>query len=105
MTYVNSLTSCTPAGARRPVHYKSDRDCLEKIAPTVGKFDIGQLRIGWIANTLSLGTLGLSENLLPEIRKNPMLQVVSEPFELEFDAEGDLPDLEQLAGRLSPVQA
>jgi hypothetical protein len=103
-TYVNSLTSCTPAGARRPVHYKSDRVCLEKIAPTVGKFDLGQLRIGWIADTLSLGTLGLSENLLPEIRKNPMLQVVSEPFDLEFDSEGDLLGLEQLAGRLSPVK-
>jgi len=40
----------------------------------------------------------LSENLLPEIRKNPALRAVSPLFELHFDADGNLPDLEQVEG-------
>ena len=73
-TYVNSLTACHPAGARRPVHYATDRVCLEKIAPTVGKLDPKDLRIGWISDTMRLRTLGLSENLLAEIGGNPKLR-------------------------------
>jgi hypothetical protein len=38
--------------------------------------------------------LGLSENPLPKIRTNPALGVVSPPFELNFDAGGNPPDLE-----------
>jgi len=95
-TFVNSITACHPAGARTPIHFATDRLCLEKIGPTVGKFNFQDLRIGWISNSLRLGTLGLSENMLPEIGANPALKVVSQPFELPFDADGNLPDLEQV---------
>jgi hypothetical protein len=89
-THINSLTASTPPGIRTPIHFPTDRECLERIWPTVGKFDGAAVTIGWIRNTMELAQLGLSENLLPEIQKNPNLEVVGEPRELEFDAEGNL---------------
>ena len=98
-TYVNVLTACNPAGARTPVHFPTDRDCLEAIAPTVGDTDPSRLRIGWIINTMRLDLAGFSENLRAEIEANPALKVISPPFALPFDQEGGLPGLGELAAR------
>jgi len=99
-TYTNGLTAGNPAGARIPMHFPTDRTCLESIAMTVGRADPGQMTVCWITDTLQLGVLGLSENLLGEIRRNPALEVASPPMPLPFDAEGSLPSLRQLeAGR------
>jgi hypothetical protein len=98
-TYVNSLTACTPAGVRTPVHFPTDRECLERIALTVGKLDTKVVTIGWLSNTMELGLLALSENLLPEVRHNPKLQVVSQALDLQFDSQGNLPYLMELIQR------
>src|SRR3989454_6790992 len=63
-TRINSLTASTPAAIRTPAHFATDRECLERIAPTVGKFEIPDVTIGWVRNSLELGTLALTENLL-----------------------------------------
>jgi hypothetical protein len=97
-TMINSLTASTPAAIRTPLHFPTDRECLEKMWPTVGKFESEEVTIGWIRNTMELSPILLSENLLPEIRKNPLLEVVGEAQEIEFDAAGDLvPMLEPVA--------
>ena len=46
-TWINSLTANTPAAIRTPIHFPTDRECLERIAPTVGKLDLdaGDLRL------------------------------------------------------------
>lgn len=91
-TRINSLTASTPAGIRTPIHYASDRECLEKIWPTVGVLDQKDVTIGWITNSLELGTLRLSENLRPQIESNPNLEILgAEDF--EFDREGNLAPL------------
>ncbi len=100
-THVNSLTASTPAAIRTPIHFPSDRECLEKIAPTVGKFEEAQITYGWIRNTMELGTLGLSENLLSEIQANPALEILGPPREMEFDGEGNLPGVDTLAAELA----
>jgi hypothetical protein len=92
-TRINSLTASTPAAIRVPIHFPADRQCLDSIWPTVGKFDSRDVTIGWIRNTLELSPILLSENLMPEIRKNPMLEVIGPAREIEFDAAGDLVDL------------
>ena len=96
-TRINSLTASTPAAIRTPIHFPSDRECLESIAPTVGKFDMARVTIGWIRNSLELGTIVMSENLLPQIQRNPLLEVVRGPRDIEFDAEGNLVDLLSIA--------
>jgi hypothetical protein len=89
-TRVNSLTASTPSAIRTPVHLPTDRECLEAIAPTVGKFDMREVTIGWIRNTLELSQLAMSENLRPAIERNPMLEIVSDAHEIEFDSAGNL---------------
>jgi len=92
-TQINSLTASTPAAIRTPIHFSSDRECLDKIWPTVGKHDQREVTIGWIANSLELGTMRLSENLRSEILANPNLEIVGEPELLDFDGEGNLAPL------------
>jgi hypothetical protein len=104
-SYLNSLTACTPAGIRTPIHFPTDRECLEKIALTVGKFDPKEVTIGWLTNTLELRLLGLSENLAAEIRHNPKLEIVSPAQELRYDSEGNLPYLKELAERFAGRQS
>ena len=88
--YINALTSSNTFGVRMPMHFPSDRECLERMMPTVGKFDMGGVTMGWIHNTLELATLGLSENLKPEIDKDPTLEILGPACELEFDVAGNV---------------
>jgi hypothetical protein len=88
-TIINSLTANTPAAIRTPLHFKTDRECIERIAPTVGKLDLTEVTYGWIRNTMELGRLALSENLLPQIEGNPLLEVESR-IDVEFDGDNNL---------------
>ena len=70
--------------------------CLEKIAPTVGKLKMDDLTVGWIRNSMELGTIALTANLRPQIKANPNLEIVGET-EWPFDADGNLPGLPAIA--------
>lgn len=90
-TQINSLTASTPAAIRTPAHFSTDRLCLEKMAPTVGKLDMSEVTFGWIRNSLEINVLALTENLLPKIKKDASLEVIGGPLEWPFDSEGNLP--------------
>jgi hypothetical protein len=104
-THINSLTASTPAAIRTPIHFPSDRECLEKVAPTVGKFDSREVTIGWVRNSLEISTLALSENLKDRINQNPILEMLGPPQDLPFDAEGNLPDCGSFVGLKESLQA
>jgi hypothetical protein len=98
-TRINALTASTPAASRTPIHYPSDRECLEAIMPTVGKMDPLKITIGWFRNSLTLDLMALSENLLPEVKNISGLEVLGSPRELKFDQQGNLLDAFNLAVR------
>ncbi len=104
-THINSLTAGTPAAIRTPIHFGNDRECISRIAPTVGKIDPSQITIGWIRNSLDLTTLGLSENLLKDIESNRTLEILGPPRELPFNLTGDLPDCGSFIGLKEPAHA
>jgi hypothetical protein len=89
-TYINSLTAGTPAAVRTPIHFPSDLEALQAIAPTVGKIDLSTVTYCRIKNTLELAHVTISENLVDQL--GPGTKVISEPFELQFDAKGDISD-------------
>ncbi len=89
-TYINTITSSSPGCARIPMHYDTDRECIEKIGRTTGKLDPSGLRIGRIRNTMELTPMVLSANLRAEIEANPGLEILSEAYDLEFDDAGNL---------------
>lgn len=88
-TLANALTANGPAAAHTPIHFPTDRQCLETIAQTVGKFDLRELKIGWIRNTLELSALALSETLRREIEANPTLSIVGGPMEFPYREDGN----------------
>lgn len=89
-TYVNVLASGVLGSARIPIHFPTDRQCIETLLPSVGKLDTDDVRIGWIRNTLELSTIAFSENMRAEIERNPALEIVESGFDLPFDSAGDL---------------
>jgi hypothetical protein len=92
-TRINALTSLFTSTIRTPIHFPSDRECLDTLMPMVGKFSRDEVTLGWIRNSLELATLVLSENLKPEIEKDPLLEILGPARELQFDASGNLIDL------------
>jgi hypothetical protein len=100
-TMINSLTANTPAAIRTPVHFPTDRECLERFAPTVGRLELDQVTYGWIRNTMELGLLGLSENLRAAVESDPALEIEA-TIDFEFDHRNNLispfVQLEETAG-------
>ncbi|MCU1273787.1 MAG: hypothetical protein JWO48_1218 [Bryobacterales bacterium] len=99
-TQINSLTASTPSAIRTPVHFPTDRECVARIAPTVGKQDLCEVTYGWIRNSLELRLIALSENLRPQIEKDANLEIQGAPLPLEFDAAGNLADILVPAGEV-----
>ena len=88
-TLINSLTANTPAAIRTPIHFATDRECIERIADTVGKLDLNDVTYGWIRNTMELVRIGISENMRARVEANPLLSVEA-TVEFEFDGDGNL---------------
>ena len=91
-TYTNSLSSplCM---AKIPMVMNNDLDTIYAAASACGKTEIKDVRIVRIHNTLELDHIWVSENYLPEVEKNPALEIVTGPAEMEFGADGNLIDL------------
>jgi hypothetical protein len=88
-TWINSLTANTPAAIRTPIHFKTDRECLERIVPTVGRMTLDEVTYGWIRNTMELTRMAVSENVRAEVEKNPIVEIEG-TIEVEFDTAGNL---------------
>jgi hypothetical protein len=89
-TWINSLTASSLTAAYVPLHFADDRTCLEKIAPTCGKLDVSDVSIAWIRNSMDLSEMLISANLLDEVRRNPEIEVLGEPVDIEYDSDGNL---------------
>jgi hypothetical protein len=88
-TMVNSLTAQTPTEIRTPIHFPSDRECLEKISTVAGRVDLSEVTYGWIKNTMELGFFRFSENLKEQIAGNANLEIVGPAEEIEADQAGN----------------
>ena len=89
-TRINTLTAGNPAAMRVPMHFPTDRECLEAVAGTIPKFDFAEVTFGWIRNTMELQTLAVSENLRPRIESDPQLEIFAGHAEIRFGADGNL---------------
>lgn len=88
-TMVNAQTAGSPSRIRVPIHFATDRECLEWVASTAGKSDPAEVTYGWIRNTLELGQLALSENLRGEIARSPQIEIEGQ-MDVLWDARGNL---------------
>jgi hypothetical protein len=97
-TRINSLTASTPAAIRTPIHFGSDRQCLETVFPTVGKLDMSEVTVGWVRNSAEIARIAMTANLRSKIEANPTLEIVAE-LDWPFDADGNLPGVSSLGAR------
>ena len=88
-TLINSLTANTPAAIRTPIHFPTDRECIERIAPTVGRLALDEVTFGWIRNTMELTRIAVSENVRSDVEKNAELEIEA-TIDFDFDGEGNL---------------
>jgi hypothetical protein len=100
-TLINSLTATSVASIRTPIHFPTDRECLERIAPTVGRQDLSAVTYGWIRNTMELARLAISENMRAAVEAHELLQIEA-TVDCEFDGAGNLispfVEIEETAG-------
>ena len=89
-TWINVLTASNPMGGMCPPHFPTDRECIERLIVTCGRLDPHDCSIARIRNTMELAEMEISENLLEQIADRPGVEVVGEPREVEFDADGNL---------------
>src|SRR5262249_12914942 len=90
VTYVNALTSLTPNGAKIPIYFDSDRECVLRALETLGLPDSSQARVVRMEDTLSLERLHVSEALLNEIANRRDLESKGDLAPMRFEGSGNL---------------
>ncbi|WP_274652689.1 lactate racemase domain-containing protein [Paenibacillus humicola] len=89
-TYANGLTSTVVAPTKIATTLPSDRDAIKAAVKTCNILNYADCRMVRIRDTLHLGEIEISEPLLEEARKHPDIEILTEPYELKFDGNGDL---------------
>lgn len=87
-TYMNNITSKTPAGARIPMTVENDRQALQIALATCLKTDPATARIARIRDTEHLEDLWASETLLPELLATGRVEPLGDLQEIAFDDAG-----------------
>jgi len=88
-TRVNALSSGAPARIRVPVHFLTDRECLDWVSRTVGKVDLATVTYAWIRNTLQLDRIAISPNLRTAVEGRADIEVERE-LDVTWDDAGNL---------------
>jgi hypothetical protein len=77
-------------GGKIPLYMENDLDALKLAVRTCNGIDFAAPKIVHVLDTLHLDVIALSETYLDEIATIPEIEVLSDPYELEFDSEGFL---------------
>ncbi len=89
--YTNCLTSCILSAGALPISMPNDRTVVQTAIKTCESQAPGAIRMLRIPNTLNLEYLWASECMLEELRERPGIEILSEPLEMAFDGQGNLP--------------
>jgi Domain of unknown function (DUF362) len=89
VTRLNSLTSCSPAGAKTPVVLPDDREAILAAIRTSPLRPEG-LRVVYVRDTLELEHVLVSAACRPLVEGRDGVEIVSGPAPLRFDAGGRL---------------
>ena len=94
-TWINFSTNMMLSAGKIPVYQNTDYEALRLAIRTCTKLsDYSQARIARIRDTLSLSEVEVSEALLPDVIGRDDVEILSEPYELEFDDDGNMKDFE-----------
>ena len=88
--YANGITSTVVGPTAIPMTLDCDLDAIRVAVKTSNALDFSKVRLVRIKNTLQLGELLISEALLAEAAAIPNVTILSEPFEMKFNEQGNL---------------
>ena len=88
--YANGITSTVVGPTAIPTTLDCDLDAIRAAIKTSNALDLSNVRLVRIKNTLQLGEIMISESLLDEARAMANVTILSEPFDLRFDEQGNL---------------
>jgi hypothetical protein len=89
-TYANGLTSTVCAPTKTATTLDNDLLAIQAAVKTCNILDYQQCKLIRIRDTLHLGEIEISINLLDEALRHPDIEVLTEAYELTFDEEGNL---------------
>ncbi|NEN85742.1 lactate racemase domain-containing protein [Paenibacillus elgii] len=89
-TYANGLTSTVCAPTKIATTLENDLYAIKAAVKTCNILDYTQCRLVRIRDTLHLGEIEISVNLLEEAKLHPDIEILTEPYDLSFNSEGNL---------------
>lgn len=89
-SYINAITSTVFKCVRLPMILKNDYYAMAACIRTCNEVDRDQIRMVRIPNTLEIGEILISESMMADARKNPRIEILSEPEPMRFDENGNL---------------
>ncbi|KRF32071.1 lactate racemase domain-containing protein [Paenibacillus sp. Soil787] len=89
-TYANGLTSTVCAPTKIATTLENDFYAIKAAIKTCNILDYTTCKLVRIQDTLHLGEIEISVNLLDAARQHPDIEILSEPYDLLFDAEGNI---------------
>lgn len=87
---VNALTASDPEHVKIPMVLVNDQQAISAAISTIGIVKPDQIRLMRIKNTKQLDKIVVSEACLNNLHVCPGIVIEPEPFEIVFDAEGNL---------------
>jgi len=68
----------------------NDRQAIQACIKLSNLDDWSKTRMIRILNTLYISEIEISENMISEVKGDPRFEIAGEPYDLMFDAEGNL---------------
>ena len=93
-TWINLTTNTMIDGGKIPMYQNNDFEALRLAIRTCTKIDYTKARVARIHSTLALTEIEISESLLADVRGRSDVEILTDPYELRFDQEGYLEDLQ-----------
>lgn len=88
VTWTNVVTATMLNGGKLPMYANSDLEALRICIRTCNGIDFEKTRIVRITNTAEMENIMISEAYYDELKNRDDIEILSEPFEMEFDEEG-----------------
>ncbi len=89
-TYANGLTSTVVGPTHISTAMPDEKTAIQAAIKTCNILDFTKARVVRIKNTLEIGEIEVSENMLEDVEKHESLEKMSNLYNFEFDQEGNL---------------
>lgn len=91
-TWTNVITSTMLNGGKLPIYTNDDESAIRLCIRTCNGIDFDKVKVVRIKNTLEMETIQMSEAYLEDVRARSDMEIVSEPYEMSFDKNGNIID-------------